>query len=57
MLNKMKTLFTEPIADESAPQSDAHIAAAALLVRAAQITEMDAHESQLFAPCRAAFRS
>ena len=49
MLNKMKTLFTEPIAEENAPQSDAlHIAAAALLVRAAQIDgEMDAHESQL----------
>ena len=49
MLNKMKFLFTEPMAEASAPQSDAlHIAAAALLVRAAQIDgEIDTHESQL----------
>lgn len=49
MLNKMKSLFTEPVAENSAPQSDAlHIAAAALLVRAAQIDgEFDHHEAQL----------
>ena len=49
MLNKMKSLFTELVAETSTPQSDAlHIAAAALLVRAAQIDgKIDAHETQL----------
>lgn len=45
----MKSLFTEPVAETSAPQSDElHIAAAALLVRAAQIDGvMDASEEKL----------
>jgi len=49
MLDKMKSLFTEPMAETAQPQSDAlHIAAAALLVRAAQIDgQMDDHETQL----------
>lgn len=49
MLDKMKSMFTEPVAETAAPQSDAlHIAAAALLVRAAQIDgQMDAHETKL----------
>lgn len=51
MLNKVKSLFTEPVEAGEAPQSDAlHIAAAALLVRAAQIDgSMDAGEEKLLA--------
>lgn len=51
MLNKVKSLFTEPVEADKAPQSDAlHIAAAALLVRAAQIDgTMDAGEEKLLA--------
>ena len=51
MLNKVKLLFTEPVEADQAPQSDAlHIAAAALLVRAAQIDGlMDAGEEKLLA--------
>ena len=51
MLNKVKSLFTEPVEADQAPQSDAlHIAAAALLVRAAQIDGlMDAGEEKLLA--------
>ena len=51
MLNKVKSLFTEPVTADEAPQSDAlHIAAAALLVRAAQIDgTMDAGEEKLLA--------
>lgn len=51
MLNKLKTLFAEPVSETQAPQSDAlHIAAAALLVRAAQIDgNMDAGEETLLA--------
>ena len=51
MLNKVKSLFTEPVTADEAPQSDAlHIAAAALLVRAAQIDgSMDAGEEKLLA--------
>lgn len=49
MLEKLKTLIAEPIGDEDTPQSDAlHIAAAALLVRAAQIDgKIDAVEETL----------
>ena len=49
MLDKMKTLFTEPVDETAAPRSDAlHIAAAALLVRAAQIDgDMDDNETRL----------
>lgn len=49
MLDRIKSLFTEPVAEDRVPQSDAlHIAAAALLVRAAQIDgHMDAGEAQL----------
>lgn len=51
MLNQMKSLFAEPVAETASPQSDElHIAAAALLVRAAQIDGvMDAREEQLLA--------
>ena len=51
MLNKVKSLLTEPVTADEAPQSDAlHIAAAALLVRAAQIDgSMDAGEEKLLA--------
>ena len=51
MLNKVKSLFIEPVESGDAPQSDAlHIAAAALLVRAAQIDgSMDAGEEKLLA--------
>lgn len=51
MLDKLKTLFAEPVSETQAPQSDAlHIAAAALLVRAAQIDgNMDAGEETLLA--------
>ena len=47
----MTSLFTEPVAQNAAPQSDElHIAAAALLVRSAQIDGvMDAREEQLLA--------
>lgn len=49
MLDRIKSLFTEPVAEDRVPQSDAlHIAAAALLVRAAQIDgHMDEGEAQL----------
>lgn len=49
MLNRLKTVFTEPVAETAEPQSDElHIAAAALLVRAAQIDgSMDEGEAQL----------
>ena len=45
----MKSLFTEPVSETAAPRSDAlHIAAAALLVRAAQIDGvMDDNETKL----------
>lgn len=51
MLDKMKSMFAEPVAETAAPQSDElHIAAAALLVRAAQIDGvMDASEEKLLA--------
>ncbi len=51
MLDKLKTLFAEPVSETQAPQSDAlHIAAAALLVRAAQIDgNMDTGEETLLA--------
>ena len=51
MLDKLKNLFTETIDEGTAPQSDAlHIAAAALLVRAAQIDgHMDEGEETLLA--------
>ncbi len=51
MLDKLKTMFSEPVAETAAPQSDElHIAAAALLVRAAQIDGvMDASEEKLLA--------
>ena len=51
MLNKVKSLFIEPVESGETPQSDAlHIAAAALLVRAAQIDgSMDAGEEKLLA--------
>ena len=49
MLDRLKTVFTEPVAETAEPQSDElHIAAAALLVRAAQIDGlMDEGEAQL----------
>jgi uncharacterized tellurite resistance protein B-like protein len=49
MLDKMKSLFTEPVGEKTPPRSDAlHIAAAALLVRAAQIDGvMDHNETKL----------
>ncbi len=51
MLDKLKSMFSEPVAETAAPQSDElHIAAAALLVRAAQIDGvMDASEEKLLA--------
>ena len=51
MLDKLKTLFAEPVSETQPPQSDAlHIAAAALLVRAAQIDgHMDEGEEKLLA--------
>ncbi len=51
MLDKLKNMFTETVAPDAAPQSDAlHIAAAALLVRAAQIDGvMDSGEEKLLA--------
>lgn len=51
MLDMLKNIFAEPIAETAAPQSDElHIAAAALLVRAAQIDGiMDAGEETLIA--------
>jgi uncharacterized tellurite resistance protein B-like protein len=51
MLDKIKTMFAEPVAASAAPRSDElHIAAAALLVRAAQIDgRMDEGEEQLIA--------
>ena len=51
MLDKLKTLFAEPVSENQPPQSDAlHIAAAALLVRAAQIDgHMDEGEEKLLA--------
>lgn len=49
MLDKITLMFSEPVAENAAPQSDElHIAAAALLVRAAQIDGvMDAAEETL----------
>ena len=49
MLDKLKTVFAEPVAETAEPQSDElHIAAAALLVRAAQIDgSMDEGETHL----------
>ena len=48
MLNKMKTLFTEPIAEENAPQSDAlHIAAAASRVAKVLVLKNRACHSHL----------
>ena len=49
MLDRLKTVFTEPVAETGEPQSDElHIAAAALLVRAAQIDgSMDEGEAQI----------
>ena len=49
MLDKLKTIFDAPVAQTAQPQSDElHIAAAALLVRAAQIDgSMDEGEAQL----------
>ena len=49
MLDKLKTMFAEPVTAAAPPQSDAlHIAAAALLVRAAQIDgSMDDGETRL----------
>ena len=51
MLDKLTKIFAEPVAEAAAPQSDElHIAAAALLVRAAQIDGvMDAEEEKLLA--------
>ena len=51
MLDKLKTMFAEPVATSAPPRSDAlHIAAAALLVRAAQIDgHMDDGEEKLIA--------
>ncbi len=51
MLDKLKTMFAEPVAASAPPRSDAlHIAAAALLVRAAQIDgHMDEGEEKLIA--------
>lgn len=51
MLDMLKNIFAEPVAETAAPQSDElHIAAAALLVRAAQIDGiMDAGEETLIA--------
>ena len=51
MLDKLKTMFNEPVVETAAPQSDElHIAAAALLVRAAQIDGvMGASEEKLLA--------
>ena len=51
MLDKLKNMFAEPVAPSAPPRSDElHIAAAALLVRAAQIAgKMDESEEKLIA--------